>query len=434
MRNYKIIAVVGASDEETAHLRLLIRKAAPQLNHAWRWGSELAADFVVVDPGAFAGQMAATRAQASGVRCAILAAAGTKDDHCLVLERPLKLPNVVAVMNAASAMTVAGAAVTGQGDDFYFRELDEFSRKDVPPQLAPLVDVWGVHESPTAAARSTEDAIPLGGLDEHIHGNPLDEPAPDPRRPKISADTTFEATGAPSARAERRIVDKEIALHGAGPTTIAGTLTPGQDAPPPPVKRAPDGNERHPMKAYLDGGLLGGPSALSAPGAAMLVLDPKPRHVHVEGGLEQLEPYCRDSIARTAWRALTSAELAQVRGAAPPRPYADLLWLEALVQSRGRLAPHLDPGGSYRIKRRVDTTPQFHQHGAIADAMRELARLNEIASASGTKMEQVFDIVNAYDAIGELEWKPRPPRHATPEPAKPASGLAAKLRWPFGKK
>lgn len=422
MRNYKIIAVVGASDEETAHLRLLIRKAAPQLGHTWRWGSELAADFVVVDPSVFAGQMAATRAQASGVRCAILAASGTTDASYLVLHRPLKLPNVVSVLNEAAALTVSGATVTGQGDDFYFRELGDFARKGEPVQSqpAPLVDIWGVHDR--------SEHVPHGGIDEHIHGNPLDEPAPDPRAVKLAADTTYDATGAPSARAERRIVDKEVALHGGGVATpsIAG------DAPPP-LKRAPD-NDRHPLKSYLEGGLLGGPSALSAPGAAMLVVDPKPRHIHVEGGLEQLEPYCRDSIARSAWRAITSAELAQVRSSAEPRPYGDLLWLEGLMQSKGRLAPHLDPGGSYRIKRRVATTPEFHQHGAIADAMVELARLNEIAANSGAPMEKVFDVVNAYDAIGELEWKPRPPRHALPEAPSKSAGLASKLRWPFGKK
>ena len=67
----KTIAVVGVSDEETAHLRLLMRRAAAELGHAWKWGSESNADLLVVDPSSFSGQMARTRAQSGGMRCAI---------------------------------------------------------------------------------------------------------------------------------------------------------------------------------------------------------------------------------------------------------------------------------------------------------------------------------------------------------------------------
>ena len=58
--------------------------------------------------------------------------------------------------------------------------------------------------------------------------------------------------------------------------------------------------------------------------------------------------------------------------------------------------------------------------------MRELARVNEIANAAGTRMENVFDMINAYEAIGAIEWKPRPPRYAAPEPEK-KPGLFGKL-------
>src|SRR5262249_32981261 len=36
----KTLAVVGASEETTAHLRLLMKLGAKQLVHTWRWGSE----------------------------------------------------------------------------------------------------------------------------------------------------------------------------------------------------------------------------------------------------------------------------------------------------------------------------------------------------------------------------------------------------------
>ena len=67
----KTIAVVGVRDEEAAHLRLLMRRAAAELSHAWKWGGETNADLLVVDPSSFSGQMARTRAQSGGMRCAI---------------------------------------------------------------------------------------------------------------------------------------------------------------------------------------------------------------------------------------------------------------------------------------------------------------------------------------------------------------------------
>ena len=39
-------------------------------------------------------------------------------------------------------------------------------------------------------------------------------------------------------------------------------------------------------------------------------------------------------------------------------------------------------------------------------------RLHEIARKADAKMVEVFDVVNAYDAIGLLEWQPRQSRYA----------------------
>ena len=56
--------------------------------------------------------------------------------------------------------------------------------------------------------------------------------------------------------------------------------------------------------------------------------------------------------------------------------------------------------------------------------MLQPARLHEIAAASGAPMSDVFDVVNAYDAIGLIEWTPRAPREADP---KPERGLLGRL-------
>ena len=66
MPNEKVISVIGVSDEDAAHLRLLMRRAAGDLTHAWRWGVDTAADLLVVDNSNFAGQMARARGKVSG--------------------------------------------------------------------------------------------------------------------------------------------------------------------------------------------------------------------------------------------------------------------------------------------------------------------------------------------------------------------------------
>ena len=63
MTSDKYLVVIGLSEEDEAHLRLLMRRAAiDHLSHMWRWGTEDQADLMVVDPNSFAGQMARNRA------------------------------------------------------------------------------------------------------------------------------------------------------------------------------------------------------------------------------------------------------------------------------------------------------------------------------------------------------------------------------------
>jgi hypothetical protein len=408
MAYHKTIAVIGATDEQIAHLRLLMRQAGKQLHHTWRWGSELGADLIVVDPTVFAGQMARNRAAGSGVPCALYCDAEYPEQDGLVLRRPLKLANVVDVLNRAATPTVAVAQVASQGDDFYFRAVEEIVAKDEPaarPTGKPVVDPWQGRR-PGAAV----------GFDEMLKGDPLVEPDDTPKK-LLPDGVTFEATGPRSERSQRRTEQL--------PEATMARVPAGAREEPPPVAAPPD-DSRHELARYLGSDLLGGPAQFRLDGAAPLTLDPKNRMFHLDGPLEAAERYAVEPLPRKDWRTLTSTELAAVRNAVAARDYEQLRWLVALRASTGRLAPHLDPGGTYRLTRQVDASPSYRAHGAIAAAMGELARVNEIANAAGTRMENVFDMINAYDAIGALEWKPRPPRHAAPEPAK-KPGLLGKL-------
>ena len=110
--------------------------------------------------------------------------------------------------------------------------------------------------------------------------------------------------------------------------------------------------------------------------------------------------------------------------------YARLVWLDVLLHSGGQLARHLDPGGTYRLKRWIEIDQGFNRYFRIASVMLQPARLHEIAAASGAPMADVFDVVNACDAIGLLEWQARPPREAV---RAVAPTLLQRLRKPFGK-
>src|SRR5262245_57026297 len=141
MRIDKNLVVIGLSDEDTAHLRLLMRKGADQLQHRWRWGTEEGADLVIVDPNAFAGQMARTRATAAGMRVAVVTDEATPSTTELRLHRPMKLANVVDVLNQSGGGLALVAQIGSASDDLYLEFAATPSHKlDPPENLLRLLD------------------------------------------------------------------------------------------------------------------------------------------------------------------------------------------------------------------------------------------------------------------------------------------------------
>ena len=118
MASEKYLAVVGLSEEDTAHLRLLLRMVAGQLEHRWRWGAEENADLVVVDPADMAGQIARNRAYSGGRRCAVFSEARPCVTAKCVLH-PAQTRNVVAIINGGGAGDGSAAPVMQQKEDFY---------------------------------------------------------------------------------------------------------------------------------------------------------------------------------------------------------------------------------------------------------------------------------------------------------------------------
>ena len=416
MASEKYLSVIGLSDEDTAHLRLLLRKIYGHLDHHWRWGAEENADLIIVDPSELSGQIARNRAFSGGRRCAIYDENEPLRDGEARLARPLKDENLIAVLNGNAEVGVGlGPPVLQHGDDFY--DLDSFN-----PQFELEDD-----EAANARANRGGEHTPAVGLDELL------KPDAEASRPqfsvpgKLQGNTTVEApaTGL-SARSEQRVADS---VRGFGRLAREETHTINTS---PPVKRgqAPAPAKQYVLRDYLRGDPLGGPSQLALADAPALTLDPKAQHFHTTGKLPALAPYCTRELPQSAWKRLTTNELAQVRSEQPAQPYSRLIWLEALLTSGGRLASHLDPGGRYKLKRSQQAEADFPSHARIIAALAAPAKVNEIAASSGATMDEVFDVINAYDAIGLIDMERRLPRHTEPEQSK---GLFAKLRKPFGK-
>jgi hypothetical protein len=426
-----IIAAVGISEEQTAHLRLLIRKVAKQVPDKWRWGTELKADLIVVDPNNFAGHMARTRAQAGGMRCAILCDKEFPEQEGLILREPLKAENVIDVLMQASAPSFKAAPVNASGEDFYFRDLADF-KQDAP---AIARDSWGQPQSKPPVAlgldeliKSQPQANPVAeGLEALIKAERQKAEAPLVKRLHIAADTSIAATTGPSARAQNRINDNAESVNRKA----------GLTSDNPNIRRILDAdNSEHSIRDYLDGErAIITPSQIHAPEAPALTLDPKNHVFHAIGGLSRLIPFCSRVLPAKDWKMVTTRELIHLRESEPARPYAELIWLQTMLKGTGRLAGHLDPGGTYRLKGRVSAEAEYRDHGAIITFMEIPARLNEIAADAGTSMDAVFNLVNAYDAIGLIEWTPRQRRHdPVPNESDKKPGLLGKLGWPFGKK
>ena len=395
MSRAKTIAAVGVSDVEVAHLRLLLRRNAGALANHWVWGDENGADLIIVDPQSFAGQMAQTRAQGAGLRCAIFSDL-PQPAADLVLHRPLLGANIIEVLNRAASAMVGQPDVGAHTADFYTRDLGD----DTDPWMA-----------------AGEATAPVAGLDEVLRGEPIElrgeydwkpPAAAAPQGPPPASNQADQARDAASLATAHVVAPRKY-------TTRERMLA---DTTP------------HGLRDYLRADLLSFPARFALPGAPALTLDPKNAIAHAAAGLGALEPYCDARWRLCDWQPLGTAELAAIRAAQPGLPYARLVWLDVLLHSHGELARHLDPGGTYRLTQWIEIDKELSQYFRIASALLHPARLHEIAAAAEASMADVFDIVNAYEAVGWIEWQPRPPRGGQPPPV---PTMTQRLRKRFGR-
>lgn len=366
------IEYIGPSDEDRAHLRLLMRRLADALASRWRWGEEQRADALFVDPATLAGQMARARAAEAGVRCIVLGDA-VRHANERTLARPFRPEPLREALDAIAAERVAGEATTGQ--------------RAAALSLAPLED-----DVPLAAPRRTRDAGgPTMDDAEALFRRAID-PVPMPRVPR--ADVLDKAGVQPSEGPTAR------SLHRAGRPTDPADAVRRPDVAPPR-------KGRHGLLDFLAPELLGGPSRIEREGLPPLALDPKEHAFHSPAPLAALLPWLRVDLGMDDWQRLTGTQLRALREQEPARDYLQLRWLAALRAADGSLPRRLDPGGTFSLAAPFEVAPDFPLQQRIVRALAQPARLHEIAAATGAPMGAVFDTIAALDAIGLVACAPR---------------------------
>lgn len=393
----RYLVAVGLNDEQVAHLRLLLRRlAAVGGSQIWVWGTEDTADLVVVDVNTYAGRMARDRATSRGRRCAILGDVEALRDNEMRCAASFSAASIMQLLDSAADPAVH------QGQ-FTLSPIDDFGEAS---ELFVNLPSTHVEHSPHEGSGGLEELL----MRERDSGKLV------PDEMRIREDTTLEAARKPSSRAEARAsfepVDLDLSARHA--SKIASL------------------RDRWPLAKYLGGDLLSAPALLALPGVPELALDPKHRLFYSPAKtMQQLIEYCVQPLVLADWRPLTSMELQARRESQYERPYAHLLWLSTWIESKGHLASHLSPGADFRLKVQPDIDDGAPLHAAINEALVVPGRLHVIAQSSGAPINDVIDLINAYDAIGWIEAvRQRPP--VPPAPGR--GGFLGKLGLPFRKR
>ncbi len=316
MKNQWIIRCVGASEDDEAHLRLLLRSARKQVGEDWAWGSGSEADLLLMGRHSPIDDAAIRRAAVPGVASALLIDADEPTPAGLFLRKPFN--------KDAFAALLAKAVAKGDTAD---------------PANGSVASV----------------AAQAGSIGSATQGLPQ---------------TDNDSLPAPSKVATPNV----------------------------------DQNATRWLLQYLPQRIFGGPAQIALADAPLLVIDPEARMFFANGPLPALEPYSREALRFGDWKRLTGAELEEARKGMDARPYAQLIWMDSFIHSKGSLSRRFDPEGSYRLTKRLDLANDYPRALRISAQMERSRKLADIARASGAELAEVFDVVNAYEAIGYLEW------------------------------
>jgi hypothetical protein len=267
---------------------------------------------------------------------------------------------------------------------------------------------------------------------------------------KIAPSAPGEKASRPAAKAKPAPAPKVVAPRAqpapvAAPTpakaeTVAETAskpaaaTPPANATPAPPKAAPEpepiptASEPQTVGALLLDGGVSDTVIIHGPGNARLVIDPTTSSYHAAPQLKPLQKLLDTPVK--LMRSVASDD-PEVRHAGPQQPIIRLLWFAALCASEGKLAPHLDPGATWRLTRWPQIEREFPRHFRIATAMmKQAGTLEEVATAAKSPVEDVAGFINAYYVAGYVA--PEGAEEST-EATSSAPRVLARLRRSFSK-
>ncbi|MEZ5483902.1 MAG: hypothetical protein R3F01_01860 [Lysobacteraceae bacterium] len=418
MKPERSMAFVGVTDTISLRIRQQVRRIEEHLTHDWKWVSADNPDLVFIDPDSDEGKMARGRAKVTGMRYIEVIDEDMTGSDAPTLRIPIRHEVLIELMNNAGTATVSTGELAYQNaSDFYFRDLED--------QVAP--------QRPATAA---DDEGPAQSLDEILRHEELAEG--EQREQRMDSDAEVSAAGARTGRTKQyanRSVDRGLdvsddSFERPPPVDYRTPLPDTLRSIPTPRTTGEREASGWPLPRFLGEDGPTRPSRYAMDDAPILYIDPKSRQFSAEGDLSSLDGYCRKPLNGSGWNALTTAQLNEMRQLTS-RSYDELTWLYTWLNGDGRLSAQLDPGGSYRVPQPVSIDPNFRQHRAIVTQMQAPARLHEIAANAGVSMDQVFDLVNAYHAIGALEWTRRAPREPSPGSSADRSDGLLKRLWPF---
>lgn len=201
----------------------------------------------------------------------------------------------------------------------------------------------------------------------------------------------------------------DVAPDSVAPDSIAPALAASPDAAPVPVPARPvvattADDATHSLMYFLPKRVLGGPARIALADTPVLVLDPEARKFWAPASLLALEPYARQPLRFGDWEKLSPEGFAQACVGVAERPTLLLTWMDAYIHSGGVLSRRLDPNGDYSITRRLDLANDYPHALRVSAQMSRPRKLDAIARACGVGLPEVHDVVNAYDAIGFLEY------------------------------
>jgi len=391
LAKFRTLACIGCNRIELARLRILLGEAASRLDAQWKLGSPEHADVLLL--AGDADEVASGRLVAAGrgVRCVDVRDGALSDAQTLptgfgvdelvrVLSSSVGPGSRFKSLDAHDPAFFETTGVHAGARDPNLTDIEALLAGDDPqnPVLSEPVDLDRFLQR--ESEEYTLERIVPGRLDERTSVEPASRERPSTRAEVRGSERT------PYARP----------VNGQSPKVFD---------PDPPASAA----RKHAafLETFLVEGRLMAPCQLILQGTEPLILDPKHRQYRIVGDLASAEPYAGAQFLESDFERLTTRELERWHALCEGRPYLRLSWLLALRRGDGWLPRHLDPGGSYRVRRMLDLDSHFDTQIRIIEVLQDWRRLHEVAAHAGVDMQSVFNCVAAFDAIGWLEWRPR---------------------------